>query len=302
MVMMDINKSCSDNNMLCLVHRGGKLILQKVSNNKQENKKLEEMALLEFFTNSDCGKIWMQKHEVIDILPSESPDFILVNSAGKRIGLEMVSLVNTNSRSRVLATILQATKQTCMHFKEKDDINFRIIVNIFEESELVWPYRPWYEKMVRNLDCVARDIKDAFVRLLSQEPIMPFEVIKRMVNLQGCTFVVSYNIDDFMSWHVNGATMIAENPLNQVQKLIKDKDKKILSYLKKCDECYLLVIADSSSMTGNSVGFDNKLFKRKFWSEYEGVFFLGLDCDIENPVIVGNLKTSKPKKDLGNAK
>ena len=124
MVMMDINKSCSGNNMLCLVHRGGKLILQKVSNNKQENKKLEEMALLEFFTNSDCGKIWMQKHDVVDILPSESPDFILVNSAGKRIGLEMVSLVNTNSRSRVLATILQATKQTCMHFKEKGRLPF----------------------------------------------------------------------------------------------------------------------------------------------------------------------------------
>lgn len=272
-------------NRYCITYKAGCWLKQELT------QKGEEDLYLSLFQKTQYGQDWVKSNGIVDIISTECPDYLCRTSDGKTIGLEVTNLVVPTKRYKVLVAIEQAARQACEHFKKYDDIDFHLIVDIWDENDCLLPYKPWYERLVRQLDAVSNKIRDGFIKAMSSEPIMDFEVVKKNVDAAGCSFVITYSLTDVMQWHVNSARVYFENPLNQLKKTLGKKDKKVTAYRKVCQKCCLLVVSDNS--TASAIIFDDKKLKRSFISSFDSVFLLEIDGCGDTNLKITNLKIKR---------
>lgn len=70
---------------------------------------------------------------------------------------------------------------------------------------------------------------------------------------------------------VNNECFSKEDPFDELQEEIDKKNKKINSYLKNCDKCFLLIYLPDVSH-GNYCHFTKKLDKHNFYSKFEDIY------------------------------
>lgn len=71
--------------------------------------------------------------------------------------------------------------------------------------------------------------------------------------------------------HVNNAGMCQKDPIDELQDCINEKNNKIENYIKKCDDCYLLIVLLDPSK-GSFCVYTDKLLKHKYISKFKEIF------------------------------
>lgn len=257
-----------------LVYKGGKLIIQ------EDGQKGLENTYLNFFMETEAWKEWCDKNKATKIIPGESPDFVFETSNGKNIGLEITNLIVKTKWRRATAALQNIANQVCQHFKKEKGIALSIIIDIYDErkfsarSQDIISYR--YDPGFKRLDASKKDIKNAVIKVLSEEVIKPWDVTKKWIKIGFQMFVVTADRmnESYTSAHVNNSGICTEDPFEELQNTINAKNTKYEIYKSKCDECDLLVVFDDS--TGNYAFFTHKISSYEFVSLFRNVYLLNL--------------------------
>jgi hypothetical protein len=264
-----------------LLFKGGNLIVQENSQKGIEN------TYFDFFIKSKIGKEWYDKNKIIKKIEDEKPDFIFEMSTGKTIGLEIINFIVKSDKyhedkHKAIATLKTIGNKVCHYFKQKTGIALSLVIDI-------WDPRKWssqwkdhiehcYDPGFKHLNASDEKIKNAIIEALLQEPIPSFGIVKKSIPIGNQIFIITADrtCNPHTSVNINNAGICKEDPFEELQIIINNKNGKYETYKNKCDECDLLVVSDDSS-TGNFVTFSDKINTHKFSSVFKNVYLLCFD-------------------------
>lgn len=263
-----------------VVHKGGQFIIQ------DEGKKGTEATYLALFTRDKVGEQWMNDNGITTKKhreePDPVPDFVFEVPERPTIGLEVVNFINKSDKNSATMRLERIAKKIVAHFKQKG-IPLTLLINVFDPRE-------WSAKWADHLDACVNpgfdhlnasdsELKKEFISALESEEIKEFMVIKRPVTINGQTFILnaSQMHAPHTHYHVNNMGRCEEDPFDEIQKIIDDKNKKFQSYKAECDECDLLIVAD-----GGFVHLGDELQTHRFESSFRNVFLMDLSfgCNV----------------------
>jgi len=248
-----------------------------------QNKKEEEINCLNQFLNTKLGKNWYQKYKIKNRLDEEHPDFIFITDDNKRIGLEVTNFIMKSRHGRALQALMRTGNKICKFVHDTYGFPVSILINKFDKRKWCARTREEFLESVYNPGFIDRfnedEIKSKLYSLIDEniEKLKRFpRLIKETieVNNEWLTFSICGfpNIDGKFDCHVNNQCFSWEDPFKELQEEIDKKNEKFDNYLKKCDECFLLVCNPDVSM-GNYCHFTDKLNSQKFSYKFTNVFF-----------------------------
>ncbi len=262
--------------MTNLTYKGGNFIIQ------DDGQKGLEATYLNFFAQTSEGEKWLNKNCITNIISGESPDFILETSTGENIGLEITNLIIKTDKFHATSTLQTIASQVCQHFKREKGIALTLIIDIYDERKfslnwkdhLSYHYNPGFN----SLDVSKKKIKDTIIATISKEDLSMLGHKKEWIDIPPHKFIVTYSRmhEPHISYHVNNEGMCKDDPFDELQEAINRKNEKYTTYKTKCDECYLLVVSDGSSL-GSFANFSNNVNFHKFLSSFKNVYLLDLD-------------------------
>ncbi|MDD2524292.1 MAG: hypothetical protein PHT81_05560 [Endomicrobiaceae bacterium] len=265
----------------CLLLNGGKAIIQKNSKKGIEN------THFNFFIETKTGKEWYERNKIVNKIDIEKPDFLFETSTGKTVGLELTNLIVRSNEYYAAKHISTASlytigKQVCHYFKKEKGIALSIVIDIWDPRKWSSHYNEIidhrYDPGFKDLDASIKEIKDVIIKVLLQNPIPSFGVVKEWIDIGNQKFCISADrmYEPNISVRVNNVGICKEDPFDELQERITDKNTKYKTYKSNCDECDLLVISDDGS-TGNFVTFSDKINTHKFISVFKNVYLLYFD-------------------------
>lgn len=74
-------------------------------------------------------------------------------------------------------------------------------------------------------------------------------------------------------WTVEGVALPQDLTIERIQSRIDEKNPRYTEYLKKCDECWLLIVVDVFK-DSQSFKIDDKILNNKFESKFERIYFM----------------------------
>ena len=253
----------------------------------ENTKKGREEYYLARFLESEQGKQWIRKYH-IDVdskILSESPDFIFTTQNGKKIGLELTQFVlkNTTNKKKSHAENIQALHRVGVkvveYFQQTHNIPLSLLLEYYDkrknystkEEYLAYCYNPTTPILNVNYN----KLKDLIIQRIERVGIPTWGVNKEWITLGDHAFIVTFDrfYDPYTNVRVNSIGLSTENPFIELQQEIDKKNHKYTSYLKRCDECHLLIISEDSS-TGNCVTLSNEILQKKFNSSFPAVYLM----------------------------
>ena len=268
-----------------VVYKGGKYLIQ------QDGKKGEDTYIY-LLLESEAGKKWLINNKILETKPQEceSPDYLFQTSQGKIVGLEITRLLIKTDKFNATARLNTIANKVVQYFRKEKNIPLSILIDIYDEREVSpdWEdildayYNPGFDK----IEVTNHKIKDAIIEAISKKGIPEWGERKIDINLPPHLFTISYGrfFEPYTSTHVNNSGMCKEDPFEELQKVITDKNEKYNKYLEKCDACSLLVVSEGSG-SGNFTCFTNKILKHKFDSKFENVYLLDLGSFTKNEIV-----------------
>lgn len=271
-------KNCKNTSLL---FKGGKLIIQDDSQKGIEN------TYFDFFIKSKIGKEWYDKNKIIKKIEDEKPDFIFETSTGKIIGLEIINFIVKSDtyhedKHKATARLKTIGNKVCHYFKQETGIALSLVIDI-------WDPRKWssqwkdhiehcYDPGFKHLNASDAKIKNAIIEALLQETIPSFGIVQKSIQIGNQIFIITADrtCDPHSSVNINNAGICKEDPFEELQIIINNKNGKYETYKNKSDECDLLVVSDDSN-TGNFVTFSDKINTHKFSSVFKNVYLLCFD-------------------------
>lgn len=252
------------------VHKGGQFTIQ------DEGQKGEEATYLALFARHKLGEKWMQENGITTKTPCECPDFIFKVLNRPTIGLEIVKFVYNSAKNNATMRLERVAKKVVGHFKQKGII-LSLLIDVYDprkwstkrSDHLDACYNPGFD----HLNASDEELKDAFISALESEEIKQWGITKRWVDVAGQTFIVNGSLmhEPHTSAYVNNMGQCVEDPFEEIQQTIDNKNKKVASYKANCDECDLLVVVD-----GGFIHLSDKLQKHKFKSVFRNVYLMDL--------------------------
>lgn len=247
--------------------------------------KEEEKEILNYFLSTPMGKRWYNKLNVKETIETESPDFIFLTQTGKKIGLEVTKFLVKSKHRRALQALKNTGNKICNYSLKHHNLPLSIIIDKFDKrihqgrtkkDLLDAVYNPGFIDIFNEKEIKAQiePFIDDNVEKLKKFPRLVKKRVK--VNDEFLCFTISGfpNIDGQYDCFVNNECFSLEDPFEQLQQTIDNKNEKYNTFIKKCDECNLLVFNPSVS-EGNYCHFTNKIKQHKFISNYKQTFFCG---------------------------
>lgn len=202
---------------------------------------------------------------------SESPDF-LMQDHDKTIGIEMMEYVRGQDNKGSIIRRSETAQQTLANyayqaFKEKH--NEAIFVTLHCDPNIA----PEKSKL--------RQLASVLVNIV--EPNIPQDLYASVKldydDLQGTdlqSFLYSINIQrvkaDGDGWGIMSASFISTTQ-EEIQNIINLKDSKVSSYLKQCNEIWLLVVAESYLALSGHISFTTDILKHNYRTNFNRVLF-----------------------------
>lgn len=259
-------------------------------------KKIIENTYLNLFLSTEVGKCFWQQQNIVRHISSEAPDFLFTTSSGKIIGLELTNLtIQTEGyfKDKFIATasLHRVANKICEHFKKQRGIAISIIIDVdplkkFTARTMQDTLRNAYNPGFTKLNVSERLIKDTIIKELSIGDIPKWGVQKRWLEIGPHWFKITYSrtYEPNYTCHVNNAGRCAEDPFEELQNVINNKNEKHTKYMEKCAECHLLVVSDNGS-TGNFINFTDTINSQKFNSLFNSVYLLDLGSSFSTKAI-----------------
>lgn len=253
-----------------VVHKGGQFIIQ------DEGQKGTEATYLALFTRDKVGEQWMCNNGITTKKSCESPDFIFEVQGRPTIGLEIVNFIHSSDKNSATMRLERIAKKIVAYFKQKG-ISLSLLINVFDPRELSAKWSDHLDAYANpgfdHLNASDDELKSAFISVLNLDEINNFGLVKKWVDVKEQTFSITASTihAPHTHYHVNNMGRCIEDPFDEIQKRIDDKNKKFQSYKANCDECDLLIVVD-----GGFVHLDDKLKKHQFESVFRNVFLMDL--------------------------
>lgn len=252
-----------------------------------QNKKEEEINYLTQFLNTPEGKNWYQTYNFINRIDEEQPDFIFITQDNKRIGLEITQFIIKSKHGFAVQSLKRTGNKICKYIQDKYGFPVSMIIDKFDKRKYGARTRKEFLEAVYNPGFIDRfnekeirtkiePIIEQSLEKLKNTPYFIKETIE--VNNEWLTFSICGfpNIDGKFDCHVNNQCFSWEDPFKELQEEIDKKNEKFDSYLKNCDECFLLVCNPDVSK-GNYCHFTDKLKTHKFSYKFTNIFFYDED-------------------------
>ncbi len=252
-----------------------------------QNKKEEEINYLNQFLNTPEGKNWYQTYNFINRMDEEHPDFIFITQDNKKIGLEITQFIVKGKHCSALQSLMRTGNKICKYILDTYGFSVSIIIDKFNkrkwhaktrEEFLESIYNPGFIDIFNEKEIKSKiyPIIDQNIEKLKGAPYFIKETIE--INNEWLTFSIDsfqYNPNKY-NCHVNNECFSLEDPSKELQEEIDKKNEKFDSYIKNCDECFLLV-CNLDVSKGNYCHFTDKLNTQKFSYKFTNVFFYDED-------------------------
>lgn len=239
-------------------------------------KQEQESTYMSLFLETPEGKEWLNENNIKMVVQGDCPDYLFESLNGEKIGFEITELIIKNSRYIVRATLDTILKKVCQHFNKKEGLNYHIVLDVWDESDLRLPYKPFHQRQLNKLQASSNDIKNAIIKVMGEKPSVCNPVIRTSAVVASHIFNISYSIESYMSSCVNGWNDVFTNPYLEICMTIDKKSKKRNNYNSVCGDCALLIVSNGLE-NRNYVEFtDGFLEKSNFKSVFKDVYMLDI--------------------------
>lgn len=247
-----------------------------------QDKKKEEKEYLDKFLLSLLGQEWLKNNDIQDYNDFEEPDFIFNSKNNKRIGIEVTQFIIKSKHGRALQHLMTIGNKVCHYTKEKHKLEISIVFDKWNrkacqartrQEVLDAIYNPGFTDIFdkKEVKLQLERIIDTKIKELNKWPCFIKDSI--LIQNEYLTFSISSFPDRNGKFEcfVNNECFSRENPFDELQTAIDNKNKKYNTYLNNCNECFLLIYKPDVSK-GNYCHFTNKILKQQFNSKYKDVF------------------------------
>ncbi len=251
---------------------------------KAQDKKLEEQEYLDGFKETQVGKQFYEDCLITDIFEvTKQPDFILKTNSEKLIGIELTEFIVKNKNTKYTQALTRIGNRICKYAKKQYDLGISMTIDQFDK--FLWCPTNRNDYLKRAYDPGFSDVPPIkeFKEKLQEFVKANINNLKKRNFVKGCItiqdeyFKITIETYSFMNLgkfdcHVNNTGWCKEDPNEDLQACIDEKNNKFENYIKKCNDCYLLIIlADSSK--GSFCLYTDKLLKHKYTSKFKEIFF-----------------------------
>ena len=249
---------------------------------KAEEQKAKELEQLNSFMQTSIGFKWYQDCLITDNKQGESPDFILKTKSEKLIGIELTEFIVRNKNTNYTQALTTIGNQVRQYIKKQYNLDVSILIN--QHDKLLWSTK-WSDHLKRAYDPGFSDIPPAkkFKEKLQEfvdanaDNLKKNAFVKGWITIRDEHFQISIITFPSVSsgkfdCNVNNGGWCKENPIEDLQACIDEKNNKFENYIKKCDDCYLLVVLTGSSK-GSFCFYTDKLLRHKYTSKFKEIFF-----------------------------
>lgn len=97
--------------------------------------KIEEKEYLDCFLQTSLGKSWHEKHNIVKIEETESPDFIFQSNDGKKIGLEITQFIIESKHGKAMQALMTTGNKICKYSLNKHKLPISIIIDKYDKRK-----------------------------------------------------------------------------------------------------------------------------------------------------------------------
>lgn len=250
---------------------------------KEQDKKLEEQGYLNSFKETNIGKQFYEDCSIIDVFKAtEQPDFVFKTKSEKLIGIELTEFIVKNKNTKYTQALTRIGNQICKYAKKQYGLDMSMTIEQFDK--LLWCSSNRNDYLKRAYDPgfssvpSIKEFKEKLQEFVGNntDNLKKKAFVKGWITIQDEYFKISIITFPSVSsgkfdCHVNNSGWCKENPIEELQVRINEKNNKFENYIKKCDDCYLLVILLDSSK-GSFCAYTDELLKRKYISKFKEIF------------------------------
>lgn len=252
-----------------------------INMNKEEFKKQEEKEQVNIFFNTNIGKSFIAKNNIIDIQESESPDFILIKKDETQYALEVTQFIAKNKNTQYSQALIRYGNNLCRYAAKNYGINISILIDKYDPRKfspnwndyIDYAYNPGFSKIPKK-DAVNKELKNILTK--NVDNLKSGKLVQECIKIEDDYFKIS--IDPFICpWTnkydclVNNVGMVAIDPIKELQKRIDKKNNKIGKYKTNSSKCFLLIYVPDTRC-GNYYSFTENMFQHKFKSNFDNIF------------------------------
>lgn len=249
---------------------------------KDDIKKLEEKEQITCFLNTQVGKSFLLKNNIVEIKDSESPDFLLIKKDKTKYALEHTQFIAKNKNTQYSQALIRYGNNLCRYAAENYEINISILIDKYDQRKfsLNWDdhidyayYNPGFSKIPKK-DEINKELENILTK--NVDNLKSGKLVQECIKIEDDYFKISIN-PFICPWTnkydcmVNNAGMIAIDPIEELQKCIDNKNSKIDRYKTSCNKCFLLIYIPDSKY-GNYYSFSENIFEHTFNSNFDNIF------------------------------
>ena len=248
---------------------------------KDDIKKQEEKEQVNIFFNTNIGTSFIAKNNIIEIQENESPDFLLIKNDETKYALELTQFIAENKNTQYSQALIRYGNNLCNYAAKHYGINISILIDKYDKRKfspkwsdhIDYAYNPGFTKippkdtlnkeleniLTKNIDNLKSD------KLVQECILIEDDYYKISIDPHICPWTNKY---DCM---VNNAGKVSFDPIDELQKCIDKKNKKVSTYKQNCTKCFLLIYVPSSRY-GNYCSFGESSLKHKYNSKFDNIF------------------------------
>ena len=181
----------------------------------------------------------------VKLIDSERPDFIF-NIEGTRTGIEVTRIFKDDKIEGVPLHCLESERDSIVNIAKKKYTELNkypaLDVAVFFGTYPRISKSQRYDLAEKLADLIINNLPDtnSTIRIKNDfQDLNKFPEYIDQVRISNFSFISENH------WQVPVAGIVQKTFINELQKVLDKKNKKLLSYKENCEECWLLVVADS---------------------------------------------------------
>lgn len=204
------------------------------------------------------------------IVPNEEPDF-LIEEYGAMFGIELVGLYRADSDNRLPRQALESLRKQIVEraqrlYEEAGGPELWVSVHFSPYANLGKSRIPDLADRLEKIVVAANVGVDGNVSIQADwdtpddfpEEIDSIHIRRLQILTKGF-------------WTVPGAAFVPECTLDEVQRVIDKKNKRVASYRNKCDVIWLVIVVDGFALS-STVNFSDEVCEYLYRSDFDRVF------------------------------
>lgn len=248
---------------------------------KEKFKKKEEKEQVNLFFNTNIGKSILTENNIINIQENESPDFLLIKNDETKYALELTQFIAENKNTQYSQALIRYGNNLCNYAKEHYGINISILIDKYDKRKfspkwsdhIDYAYNPGFS-IIPPKDTLNKELENILTKNIDN--LKGSKLVLEWIKIKDDYYKISIDTH-ICPWTnkydcmVNNAGEVSFDPIDELQKCIDKKNKKVNTYKQNCAKCFLLVYVPSSRY-GNYYSFSESSLKHKYNSKFDNIF------------------------------